>query len=198
MRGGLPVTFTDKYRRTRERSMTDEHAGPTRRIVVGIDGSTSSTEALQWAVKQAELTESTLEALTTWEWPTTYGVALFLPTDYDPAADAERVLEGVLDPARKAHPTADIRAIVIEGHPALALVEASRGADLLVVGSRGHGEFSGMLLGSVSEHCVAAAHCPVLVFRDRDEDHHDVRADACVGSRFAGTGRHRFPPKRRP
>jgi nucleotide-binding universal stress UspA family protein len=146
--------------------MADGHPEPARRIVVGIDGSPSSTEALQWAVKQAELTGSTLEALTTWEWPTSYGVALFLPDGYDPAADAQQVLEGVLEPVRKAHPDADIRPVVAEGHPALALVEASRNADLLVVGSRGYREFKGMLLGSVSEHCVAAAHCPVLVFRN--------------------------------
>jgi nucleotide-binding universal stress UspA family protein len=56
---------------------------------------------------------------------------------------------------------------VIEGHPAPALIEASRGADLFVLGSRGHGEFVGMLLGSVSEHCVTHAHCPVLVLRDQ-------------------------------
>jgi nucleotide-binding universal stress UspA family protein len=146
--------------------MADGHPEPARRIVVGIDGSPSSTEALQWAVKQAELTGSTLEALTTWEWPTSYGVALFLPDGYDPAADAQQVLEGVLEPVRKAHPDADIRPVVAEGHPALALVEASNNADLLVVGSRGYREFKGMLLGSVSEHCVAAAHCPVLVFRN--------------------------------
>jgi nucleotide-binding universal stress UspA family protein len=53
----------------------------------------------------------------------------------------------------------------MEGHPATRLIEASAGADLLVVGSRGHGAFAGMLLGSVSEHCVAHASCPVVVVR---------------------------------
>jgi nucleotide-binding universal stress UspA family protein len=56
--------------------------------------------------------------------------------------------------------------MIEEGHPAPLLVEASRGAALLVVGSRGHGEFAGMLLGSVSEHCVSNAHSPVVVVRD--------------------------------
>jgi nucleotide-binding universal stress UspA family protein len=55
---------------------------------------------------------------------------------------------------------------VVEGHPAPILVAASRGADLLVIGSRGHGEFVGMLLGSVGEHCSAASHCPVLIMRE--------------------------------
>jgi nucleotide-binding universal stress UspA family protein len=54
---------------------------------------------------------------------------------------------------------------VVEGHPAPVLVEASKAADLLVVGNRGHGEFVGMVIGSVSEHCAANAHCPVLVHR---------------------------------
>ena len=53
----------------------------------------------------------------------------------------------------------------MSGHPAPILVEASKGADLLVVGSRGHGEFVGMLIGSVSEYCATNAHCPVLVHR---------------------------------
>ena len=77
------------------------------------------------------------------------------------------MLNDVLKPVRAAHPGISIDPSVIEGHPAPLLVKASSGADLLVVGSRGHGEFAGMLLGSVSEHCVTNAHCPVLVLRDR-------------------------------
>ena len=68
---------------------------------------------------------------------------------------------------RAVTPKVQFRPVVVEGHPAPALVDASRGASLLVVGSRGHGEFAGMLLGSVSEHCVTKAHCPVLVLRDK-------------------------------
>ena len=107
-----------------------------------------------------------LEAVTTWDWPNTYGVALVVPTDYDPDADARAVLEESLRTVRQTHPDLVVRPVVVQSHPAPALVEASRGADLLVVGSRGHGEFAGMLLGSVSEHCVTNAHCPVLVLRD--------------------------------
>ncbi len=59
---------------------------------------------------------------------------------------------------------------VEEGQAALVLIERSHHADLLVVGCRGHGEFSGMLIGSVSQHCAAHAHCPVLVYRHRSED----------------------------
>jgi nucleotide-binding universal stress UspA family protein len=68
-------------------------------------------------------------------------------------------------PVRAAHPGLTIEETVAEGHAAPVLVEASKGADLLVVGSRGHGEFVGMLIGSVSEYCAGHAACPVLVHR---------------------------------
>jgi nucleotide-binding universal stress UspA family protein len=135
------------------------------RIVVGIDGSSSSIAALEWAANQAQLTGAALEVLMTWEWPTSYGRSI-VPDNYDPNRDCEKVLAEVLAPIQEAHPDLFIRPAVIEGHPAPLLVKASHGADLLVVGSRGHGEFVGMLLGSVSEHCVSNAHCPVLVLRD--------------------------------
>ncbi len=140
-------------------------ADSSHRIVVGLDGSTSSVEAAEWAARQAELTGATLEVLMTWEWPASYGWSLPLPPEYDPAHDSEDMFDKAMTPVRAAHPTVTIQSKVLEGHPAPLLVEASRGADLLVVGSRGHGEFAGMLLGSVSEHCTANAHCPVLVFR---------------------------------
>ena len=66
-------------------------------------------------------------------------------------------------------PTVTIDSRAVEGHPAEVLVEASRHTELLVVSSRGHGEFTGMLLGSVSQHCAAHAHCPVVIVRDYDE-----------------------------
>jgi nucleotide-binding universal stress UspA family protein len=137
-----------------------------RRIVVGVDGSGSASAALEWAARQAELTGSHLDVVIAWQWPMIYGSPFVLPADYNPADDARRVLDQVVATATAAHPNIEIRAIVMEGHPASALGEASKGADLLVVGSRGHGEFAGMLLGSVSEHCVTNAHCPVLVLRE--------------------------------
>jgi nucleotide-binding universal stress UspA family protein len=135
------------------------------RIVVGIDGSPDSQIALEWAVRQAELTSSTLEVVTTWEWPNTYGAPFALPAEYDPDADARRVLEEAVAPIHAAHPSVTIRASAVKGPPAPTLVDLSQGADLLVVGSRGHGEFAGMLIGSVSNHCVSHAHCSVVVVR---------------------------------
>jgi nucleotide-binding universal stress UspA family protein len=136
------------------------------RIVVGIDGSEPSLLALRWAARQAELTGAALEAVTSWDWPTSYGWSMPLSSDYDPAGDARGVLDKALEAVRRERPKVEIVETVMEGHAAPCLVETSKGADLLVVGSRGHGQFTGMLLGSVSEHCVTNSHCPVLVFRD--------------------------------
>ncbi|HXA74638.1 MAG TPA: universal stress protein [Acidimicrobiales bacterium] len=135
------------------------------RIVVGFDGSPSSLDALSWAARQAELTSASVEVVMCWEWPSSYGWALPVPEDFDPEGDIHRTLETALTPLRTAHPQVAIDGRVVEGHPAPVLVEASKAADLLVVGNRGHGEFVGMVIGSVSEHCAANAHCPVLVHR---------------------------------
>ncbi|MGO9029742.1 MAG: universal stress protein [Acidimicrobiales bacterium] len=146
---------------------TDDRPRSDHRVVVGIDGSPSSLEALAQATDQALRRGAVLEAVTTWEWPASYGWALQLPEGFDPAADAATMLDGALEPVRRDHPELEIRTLVVEGTPASVLVKASNGADLLVVGSRGHGEFAGMLLGSVSQHCMTNAHCSVLVVRDR-------------------------------
>lgn len=135
------------------------------RIVVGIDGSPPSLAALSWAARQAELTGARLEVLMCWEWPSSYGWAAPVPDDFDPEGDIRRTLENALTPLRTAHPGIALDGRVVEGHPAPILVEASKGADLLVVGNRGHGGFVGMVIGSVSEHCALHAHCPVLVYR---------------------------------
>lgn len=70
--------------------MATTHTPSTHRIVVGIDGSKCSIAALEWAVRQAELTGAQVEALTTWEWPNTFGVTLVVPEGYDPEADRAR------------------------------------------------------------------------------------------------------------
>lgn len=92
----------------------------------------------------------------TWEWPATDGWAPGSP-DHDPVRDCEEVLDNVLTALQSQHPGVAIEAEVIEGHPAYQLVKASDREDLLVVGSRVRGEFADVLLGSVSEYCVANA-----------------------------------------
>jgi nucleotide-binding universal stress UspA family protein len=139
-------------------------------VVVGVDGSASSDQALEWAIRQAQLTGLRLDAIITWDWPHSYGWAVPFPQEWNPQADAQKTLDEALEPVRQAHPDMVINPMVVEGHAAPVLVEASRQARLLVVGSRGHGEFAGMLLGSVSQHCVTNAHCPVVVVRSDDED----------------------------
>lgn len=106
-----------------------------------------------------------LVALTSWHWPVSYGYAVPLAPGYDPAEEAGKMLEQATESARREHPKVEILASVVEGYAAKVLVDASKGAELLVVGSRGHGELAGLLVGSVSEHCVGHAHCPVLVMR---------------------------------
>lgn len=148
--------------------MTTTQPTAEHRIVVGVDGSQSSLHALELAARQAELTGAVLQVVGTWEWPNSYGWAAPLPSDYDPARDAQTVIDEAVTSLRQRHPTVEMRTVVVEGHPAPVLVDMSKGADLLVVGSRGHGAFAGMLLGSVSEHCVTNGKCPVLVVRDHE------------------------------
>jgi nucleotide-binding universal stress UspA family protein len=140
--------------------------GTKRRIVVGVDGSQSSLAALRWAVCQAKLTGVPLEIVSAWEWPVSYaGWETPEPPDYDPAVEARRQLDKAVSAALTPGETIEVRRSVIEGRPAPVLEALSRTADLVVVGSHGHGEFAGMLLGSVSEHCVTHCHCPVAVIR---------------------------------
>ena len=138
-------------------------------IVVGVDGSESSKRALRWAADQAKLVGAELVVVTTWEYPPTLGWAPPYPSDFDPNEDARKALTETVNGVLGPDPGVVVRLTVTEGHPAFVLTEAAQGADLLVVGSRGHGAFAGMLLGSVSEYCAAHASCPVVVVR-HDED----------------------------
>ncbi|MFJ7907168.1 universal stress protein [Kitasatospora sp. NPDC096204] len=142
------------------------------RIVVGVDGSESSERALRWAVRQAELTGGAVVAVIAWEYPTYHGARGWFP----PAATDERELEGrarqeadrAVRQAVGEDPPVEVRTEARYGSPAGSLVEAARGADLLVVGSRGLGGFKGMLLGSVAQHCTRHATVPVVVVRDEE------------------------------
>jgi nucleotide-binding universal stress UspA family protein len=152
--------------------MTTAHGHSGGRIVVGFDGSAFAEAALEWAARQAELTGATVEAVTAWEWPTSYGWPLPVSEDYDPAIDAGKTVGKGISTAQNRHPGVTIESVVVEGYAAGVLVDRSQGADLLVVGTRGHGRFTGMLIGSVSEHCVTHARCPVLVVREDEAEPH--------------------------
>ncbi|HEY2126554.1 MAG TPA: universal stress protein [Streptosporangiaceae bacterium] len=143
--------------------------GQERRIVVGVDGSGSSKAALRWAIRQAKLTGSSVEAVTSWRYPPPYGLTPGSESAFDFEANAKNVLVEALAEVSGLEPDVPVRPLVTEGIAAEVLLHEARGADLLVVGSRGHGGFASALLGSVSMYCVLHAHCPVLVFRDGRE-----------------------------
>lgn len=151
----------------KERNVTDNtDRSQSGRIVVGVDGSEASKDALRWAARQAELTGAALEAVMTWHFPAlAYGTPVPMPSGYDLAPQAAQVLGDTVQEVLGDKPALKVHAVVVEGSPALELLDAATDADLLVVGSRGHGAFTGMLLGSVSAHCVAHAPCPVVVVR---------------------------------
>lgn len=137
----------------------------TKRIVVGVDGSAPSKDALRWAVNQAQVTGAVVEAVGAWHVPATDGWARMLDLVEDLTKASERTLaDAVIEVAGDSCPVI-IEQRVLEGQPAQVLLAAARNADLLVVGSRGHGGVVGALLGSVSQYCVHHAPCPVVVVR---------------------------------
>lgn len=132
------------------------------RIVVGVDGSEQSRRALVWAARIAEATGAELTAVTAWHRPVSYGWS-YAADDWDPQADAAKCLEETVAEVFPDGRPARLNLVVREGLSAKVLLDASRGATLLVLGSRGHGGFAGLLLGSVSASCAEHARCPVLV-----------------------------------
>jgi nucleotide-binding universal stress UspA family protein len=131
-------------------------------IVVGVDGSEQSVAALRWAVDEARLRGWTVRALALWEFPHVFNPVTLVTLPAEPFVEEAR---HALDRALEAVDTqgVEVQAEVVEGAAAQHLVEASGDADLLVVGSRGRGGFSGLLLGSVSQHVATNSWCPVLV-----------------------------------
>jgi len=135
------------------------------RIVVGVDGSDPAKAALAWAIRQGRLTGATIEGVIAWEPPVNYGypIPVVPSTDFEQLArDVTLAISDVSSPDDQV----PIRWKVVEGNAAQVLLDASAGADLLVVGSRGHGGFVEALLGSVGQHCVHHATCPVVVIRN--------------------------------
>ncbi len=140
------------------------------RIVVGVDSSPSSRAALRWAVRQAKFTGGTVDAVIAWQIPVmlqNYGWApIYMEEAGDFAEDARKRIDAVISEEIEPADSGLVRSQVVHGHPAQVLLDAAADADLLVVGGRGHGSFAEALLGSVSQHCVHHAHCPVLIMRD--------------------------------
>jgi nucleotide-binding universal stress UspA family protein len=141
--------------------MTTPVQGPPR-VVVGVDGSQGSKQALRWAAYVAASAQARVEAVAAWEFPLGYGWGT-VPQEWSPAQDTQTNLADTVDEVFGAARPADMRLIVLEGNAARILLEQSQRALLLVVGSRGHGGFAGLLLGSVSASVAEHAACPVLV-----------------------------------
>jgi nucleotide-binding universal stress UspA family protein len=147
------------------REPSDLGAARKAAVVVGVDGSALSLAALRWAAGEAAIRQVPLRVVHSWGG--------FDPIYSDLLLSSEEVVRRaagmLLDEAVKLEldgvPAADIRPVIASDAPAVALLRESRGAQLLVVGSRGHGGFVGLALGSVSHQCVLHAACPVAVIR---------------------------------
>jgi nucleotide-binding universal stress UspA family protein len=153
-----------------------------RRVVVGVDGSSGSQAALRWAVVEAGMRTATLHAVMC--WPTDSGRRV-TRIGNSPSDDGLAMLNRFIAEATAASggPAVTVMVSVRPGNPTEMLIEAAEHADLLVVGSRGHGSVVGALIGSVSHDLVTHAPCIVVVVPDADQLQ---RRDAAASSRRAG------------
>ena len=134
------------------------------RIVVGVDGSEASGLALHWAVEEGRLRRSTVTVLHAWQgWLGPLGAA-------DAATgeeSARRLVDELIDGLDDEKPSSPIERVVVRGGAAEALVDASKTADLLVVGNHGRGELGGLLVGSVAQQVADHSQCPVALIPAR-------------------------------
>jgi nucleotide-binding universal stress UspA family protein len=151
-------------------AQADETTSTHTRVVVGVDGSAGSIAALRWAAQEASLRGVGVHVVMAWQRQRAYGFANVFGVGMDPTFDTEESLakEAVEEAMRLVEGAGRKREVsmtwaTVEGHPAMALLAVVEDGDILVVGSRGHGGFVGALLGSVTQHVVAHARCPVVV-----------------------------------
>jgi nucleotide-binding universal stress UspA family protein len=154
-----PVTETTQKGNTMDESKP---------VVVGVDGSAQSIEALREGRVMAELMNVPLLAVAAWQWPAASGEIPEL-VGYDPEQEARARLDETLGEAFGDGQPESLETVVQKGQPAQVLAELSKGARMLVVGSRGRGGFRGLLLGSVSSAVGAHASCPVLIMHGKAE-----------------------------
>jgi nucleotide-binding universal stress UspA family protein len=137
-------------------------------VLVGVDGSDSSHTALAWAAAEAADHGAELVVLNVWEHtllPPAGSVSVSEHYVPDPSQRTAEDLRGEITQVLGGEPPVVVQPRLKQGNPAKVLIEESAGADLLVVGTRGHGGFRGLVLGSVSQHVAAYARCPVTVVR---------------------------------
>src|SRR5215207_2987637 len=146
--------------------MTDSHRKP---MMIGVDGSPSSLNALREAHVLARALDLPMQAITTWQFP--MSSTMTFPTElWSPEGEAAETLRVAIAAAFPEGEPADLSAITIGGPAAAVLIRKSADASMLVVGSRGRGGFAGLLLGSVSTACAQHAHCPVLIMHSGGSD----------------------------
>lgn len=148
----------------------DREERPGRKpVIVGVDGSDASIDALRRAARISSALGLHLKAVTAWQYPLMFGT--YVPdVNWSPEDDARATMETAIDGAFEDELPQDMSTCVRKGTPAQVLIEESRHAEMLVLGSRGHGGFAGLLLGSVSSACAERSHCPVLIIHgDRAE-----------------------------
>ena len=147
-------------------------------IVVGVDGSENSRQALRWALDEARLRQAQVRVVHAW-W-----MYPMLADEIDPhlTGDAGGAVQKFVTETLGEQDDVEVEAVAVQGQQAsAALVDAAKDAELLVVGSRGAGGFSSLLLGSVSQQCAQHAPCPVAIVRRGLADshpQHDARAEA--------------------
>ena len=147
-------------------------SGPDHPVVVGVDGSASSLEAVRYAADLAAAASATLEVVSSYRMPASATWAeAYAPLEANGGPSFETVAREAahaaatagVQTARQAYPGLTINEQVVEGIPARVLAQAASTAGLLVVGSRGHGGFTGLMLGSVGHALIHSAHCPVVI-----------------------------------
>ncbi|MFE2282931.1 universal stress protein [Streptomyces sp. NPDC059443] len=137
-------------------------------IVVGVDGSNHSKQALRWGVAQAKAIGGRVHAVMSWEWNTNpFGISATEQDELVTAEEAARQkLADTVAEAVGTSPGVPVFRRVEQGSPAQVLVDASKEAELMVVGTRGYGGIKGALLGSVSQQVVQYAASTVVVVRE--------------------------------
>lgn len=148
-----------------------DHVNAVNPIVVGVDGSKPSIEGLRRAAEFSSAFNVPIRAVAAWQFPATLTLYYFPATDWSPEDEARKALKTAIAKAFPGEQPAHLTTAIVEGAPARVLIRESEHASMLIVGSRGHGGFSGLLLGSVSATCAEHAHCPVLIMHGPQNRH---------------------------
>lgn len=156
--------------------VTGQAPATTARIVVGVDGSEGSHHALEWAIDEARARDWAVQAVTVWTRTFDYATPNDWPVDQEMEKNARLALDEVIETVAGTNPAVNIEPVVVEGDPAEKLCELSTSAELLVVGCRGHGGFTGLLLGSVATKCAHHSPRPVVIMHHHRNNRAEQRS----------------------